>query len=169
MNTFLSDLEFGKTAEKELVKKLNDNMPLEYIYEINDLNSNDFGCDIKEIRTFGGDRDISNYIDVKAYKPPLFIKSFKGFYLETKSLKSGNLGWLLDPDKKTTAYILLKDAVSIYGNVSYKEAYYISKKELIEACEEANLNGDLIKSKCAGKTEGVILPYRYLKKFKLNF
>lgn len=155
MNTFVLDKEFGKKYEEHFAKMFN--------LKVNNLNKDDDGIDIYGAM-YNDELNIYTdniYIDVKAYRKPIYVKSFKGVYIETYSGKCRNLGWYYK-DNNTTHYLFVIDCDN--DKVEYKTAYLISKENLYVACDEAYDNNDVIE-KSISTSEGFVLPYKYLEKY----
>lgn len=145
MNTFLKDMNFSRIYEIEICEKIGGDM--------NDCCGNDGGVDIVK-----GDM----FIDVKCYRRPIVIDSFKGFFIETYLPLSGNGGWICDCTKKTTHYFLIRDCDG-YGG--YKEMFFISREDLKMLLGKSIADGSA-EFKKIRSAHGYVLPYGYLRGYE---
>ena len=149
MSNFLIDKQFSELYESYFANILN--------MTWNKTNCDDFGVDIMNV-------DNNIYIDVKCYASPLYIKHFKGVFLETYLPKSNKDGWLFDKNKQTTHYILLQDCDR--NKIEFYKGWLIKKQDLLNALNDAIKNGD-VEMKSIASAKGYMLPYKYLNKYSI--
>ena len=146
MSRFLIDLEFSKKYE-------------EHFAELLDLCFLNSRCDDEGVDLY---RD-NIFVDVKCYSKPVFVKSFNGVFLETFRRKSKTAGWYCDDTKKTTHYLFVIDCDRY--NIDYKEAIYISRRNLVKCVVDCRTSGFLEYKQPEKSDFGIIVPYDFLKKY----
>lgn len=154
MNTFLRDKDFGEAVEALIANELG--------YEHYVTNCDDEGVDL-----IGHNGEI--IIDVKAYKAPRRVKSFKGIFLELYQKKSKRPGWLLDDTKKNNYYIFVVDCDE--AGRRYGCHYTVERHRLRQLVEEYIKDKDAfitrygmgLDFKDYETTHGYIIPYYLLQ------
>lgn len=167
MSNFLLDKRFGACFEEVAIPIIKHACPFSTVRR-NITNGDDHGIDIIANDIESG---IDIYFDVKAYKKPLYAKSFKGFFIETYRPLSGTPGWILDKTHKTDYYILFRDCELIESPDSITCKYrdvYIVPAVVLSAMVEAAMPTDVLDQKSIRSATGVIIPYEILKKYKYN-
>lgn len=146
MSSFLFDKKFSEKYEKHFSEILG--------MKHNNVNKDDEGIDLFIDDVF---------VDVKCYCKPVFVKSFNGVFLETFRKKSKTAGWYCDDTKKTTHYLFVIDCDRY--NIEYKEAIYISRKNLIKCVVDCRTSGFLEYKQPEKSDFGIIVPYEFLRKY----
>lgn len=170
MCNFLIDKAFGRQYEEYFADKLSKevyidddtNRPLENSCTLCDGLHDDKGCDIEQKITAPSGAVVGvRRIDVKCYRKPIYKKFFNGAFIETALPKSGRPGWLTDPTKTTTHYLLVINCLN--DSVGYDMAYLIDKQDLEYAIKKAIDAGDCEYTTKCSSGHGYILPYKYIE------
>lgn len=163
-NPFEVDLEFARHYERKFAR--------EYCGDLIHSDWDDKGVDVIMSNCITDDynADISIlFVDVKAYRCPLYRARFDGIFVEEYSgERKKNLGWykkLLLGKVYTTDYVFYINCRQTgLGGYTYSECYHTTAEELLDAVENAQKDGTLQHVECK-TAAGFILPYKYLKQY----
>lgn len=162
-NPFEVDLEFARHYERKFAIK--------YHGTLIHSDGDDKGVDVIISNCIiDDDADLHTlFVDVKAYRCPLYKARFDGIFIEEYSGEKKNcFGWYkkFELDKVYTTdfvfYINCRQTGS--GGYTYSECYHTTAEELIDAVEKAKEDGALQHAECK-TAAGFILPYKYLKQY----